>query len=71
MALEPATTNLTTTIVTARMATTAPLDRNPAAVYLATLRPTSRRPMHQVLNAMAGWLSDCELQNYRRDFSSK
>lgn len=34
------------------------LDRNPAAVYLAMLRPTGRRTMHQVLNVMAGWLSN-------------
>jgi len=39
-------------------ATTGPLDRNPAAVYLATLRPTGRRTMHQVLDVMAGWLSN-------------
>ena len=38
------------------------LDCNPAAVYLATLRPTGRRTMHQVLDVMAGWLSD-----YRHD----
>lgn len=37
---------------------TRPLDQNPAAVYLATLRPTGRRTMRQALNLMAGLLSD-------------
>ena len=35
----------------------AALDRNPAAVYLATLRPTGRRSMHHYLNIVAGLLS--------------
>jgi site-specific recombinase XerD len=30
-----------------------PLDRNPAAIYLASLRPTGRRGMHRALTAMA------------------
>ncbi|OJV94849.1 MAG: hypothetical protein BGO39_34285 [Chloroflexi bacterium 54-19] len=30
-----------------------PLDRNPAAIYLASLRPTGRRGMHRALAAMA------------------
>jgi len=31
-----------------------PLDQNPAAVYLATLRPSGRRSMHHYLNVIAG-----------------
>jgi site-specific recombinase XerD len=35
------------------VSTVLPLDRNPAAVYLATLRPSGRRSMLQALNVMA------------------
>jgi integrase len=34
-----------------------PLDRNPAAVYLAGLRPTGRRTQRQALNVIAGMLT--------------
>ncbi len=33
-----------------------PLDQNPAAIYLAGLKPTGRRTMHQVLNVVANLL---------------
>ena len=36
----------------------AKLDRNPAAIYLATLRPTGRRSMHHYLNVIASLASD-------------
>ena len=35
----------------------APLDRNPAAVYLATLKQSSRRPQKQALDLVAGLLT--------------
>lgn len=37
------------------------LAQNPAAVYLASLRPTGRRSMKQALNVMAGLLSNGKL----------
>jgi site-specific recombinase XerD len=38
--------------------TVLPLDQNPAAVYLATLRPSGRRTMRTALDIMAGMLSN-------------
>src|SRR5215217_5195087 len=34
-----------------------PLSQNPAAIYLASLRPTGRRAMKNLLNVVAGILS--------------
>src|SRR4051794_7244245 len=34
------------------------MDRNPAAVYLAHLKPAGRRTMHQALDVIAGLLTD-------------
>ena len=45
-----------------------PLDQNPAAVYLATLRPTGRRSMLHALNVIAKLLSD-EQQHQHTSFT--
>lgn len=49
------TTDLITT-TTGGLATTGPLDRNPAAVYLASLKASGRRPQAQALRVIAGIL---------------
>ena len=46
-----------------------PLDRNPAAVYLASLGPGSRRTMKQALDTIAGMLSRGRLGALELDWS--
>lgn len=41
-------------------ADTLPLDQNPAAIYLATLRPNGRRAMHYALDTMAHYVATGE-----------
>lgn len=56
---ELATINSNTGIVTSDLrGHESPLDQNPAAVYLATLRPTGRRSMQHYLKVIADKLSD-------------
>lgn len=45
------------------LAATLPLDRNPAAVYLATLRPVGRRGMQHALNLVAEIASNGNLKH--------
>src|SRR5690348_10512226 len=45
-------------VATEAAASTLPLDQNPAAVYLSTLRPKGRRAMLHGLNVIAGLLRE-------------
>ena len=51
--LPPPTTLNITSLNPVELTMTLPLDQNPAAVYLATLRPTGRRSQHHALDVMA------------------